>query len=99
MRKLDGDFFAGRWAKATDRQRDLLAVIAGLDNSSSEFTVQDIVDRSKNLSTIRTFSNSHVSQLLVSLNDAGLVYKNRWGKYSLAVPLLDQFILRQMASN
>ena len=99
MRKLDGDFFAGRWARATDRQRDLLAVIAGLDNSSSEFTVQDIVEWSKNLSTIRTFSNSHVSQLLVNLNDAGLVYKNRWGKYSLAVPLLDQFILRQTASN
>ena len=99
MRKLDGDFFAGRWARATDRQRDLLAVIAGLDNSSSEFTVQDIVEGSKNLSTIRTFGNSHVSQLLVNLNDAGLVYKNRWGKYSLAVPLLDQFILRQTASN
>ncbi len=35
--------------------------------------------------------------MLVSLAEAGLVYKNRWGRYSLAVPLLDDFILRQIA--
>ena len=28
VRKLDSDFFAGRWARATDRQRELLMVIA-----------------------------------------------------------------------
>ena len=93
MRKLDADFFAGRWARATDRQRDLLGVIALLDTAANEFTVQEIVDQSRVLP--RRFSSSHVSQMLVSLGDAGLVYKNRWGKYSLAVPLLDQFILRQ----
>lgn len=99
MRKLDGDFFGSRWARATDRQRELLGVIATLDNSSSEFTVQEIVEGSKKMLNIRSFSNSHVSQLLVTLADAGLVYKNRWGKYSLAVPLLDQFIIRQMGDN
>ncbi len=31
LRKLDTDFFAGRWAKVTDRQRRLLEVIAQLD--------------------------------------------------------------------
>ena len=30
--------------------------------------------------------------------NAGLVYKNRHGKYSFAVPLLGRFILRQQAS-
>jgi len=29
LRKLDTDFFAGRWAKATDRQRDLMATHSG----------------------------------------------------------------------
>jgi hypothetical protein len=29
------------------------------------------------------------------LADAGLVYKNRYGKYSLAVPLLAAFVRRQ----
>lgn len=93
FRKLDDDFFAGRWARATDRQRDLLVVIAHLDNSSEEFTVQEIVNASRNYE--RPFTSSHVNRLLISLGEAGLVYKNRWGKYSLAVPLLDDFILRQ----
>jgi DNA-binding IclR family transcriptional regulator len=36
-----------------------------------------------------------VSQMLSTLAEAGLVYKNRHGKYSLAVPLLSEFIQRQ----
>ncbi|MEX0751283.1 MAG: ATP-binding protein [Dehalococcoidia bacterium] len=96
MRKLDADFFSGRWARVTDRQRDLMWVIAQLENAESEFSVQDIVRQSAMLP--KPFSGSHVSQMLIALADAGLVYKNRWGKYSLAVPLLDQFIKRQMAS-
>jgi len=98
IRKLDADFFAGRWSRATDRQRDLLGIIALLENASSEFTVQEVVEKSKEASSGRPFSPSHVNQMLASLGEAGLVYKNRWGKYSLAVPLLDQFILRQVAS-
>ncbi len=92
-RKLDADFFAGRWSRATDRQRDLLTIIAHLDNSSGEFTVQDVVEASKR--SARPFSPSHVGQMLATLSASGLVYKNRWGRYSLAVPLLDEFILRQ----
>ena len=38
---------------------------------------------------------SHVSQMLAALSEAGLVYKNRHGKYSFAVPLLGRFIRRQ----
>lgn len=94
-RKLDSDFFAGRWARATDRQRELLGVIARLDSADEEFTVQEIVERSK-LELPKPFSSSHVNQMLVSLTEAGLVYKNRHGKYSFAVPLLGQFILRQL---
>jgi hypothetical protein len=32
--------------------------------------------------------------LLAKLSDAGLVYKNRHGKYAFAVPLLGDYILR-----
>ena len=94
-RKLDTDFFAGRWAKATDRQRELLSVIARLENCEDEFTVQEIVERSKDLLE-KPFSNSHANQMLVTLGEQGLVFKNRHGKYSFAVPLLSRFILRQM---
>ena len=92
-RKLDRNFFAGRWGRATDRQRELLAVIASLKDSDREFTVQEIVEQAKSRGD--SFSNSHVSQMLVTLSNAGLIYKNRYGKYSFAVPLLGQFILRQ----
>lgn len=98
LRKLDSDFFAGRWSKATDRQRHLLTIIASilLDSGSQEFTVQEIVERSKEIEGSKPFSSSHVNQMLVSLAHAGLVYKDRHGKYLFAVPLLDQFILRQV---
>jgi len=93
--KLDSDFFAGRWARATDRQRELLSVIATLPDANAEFTVQEIVESQENQSAKRSFSSSHINQMLVSLAEAGLIYKNRYGKYSFAVPLLGDFIGRQ----
>lgn len=94
MRKLDTDFFAGRWARATDRQRELLRVVAELEHCETEFTVQEIVQHSKEVLE-KPFSSSHVNQMLSSLSANGLVYKNRHGKYSFAVPLLGEFIIRQ----
>jgi hypothetical protein len=97
VRKLDTDFFAGRWSRASDRQRDLLIVIANLRNSEREFTVQEVVEASRERLEL-PFSPSHVNQMLSKLSQAGLVYKNRHGKYSFAVPLLGRFILRQQTS-
>jgi len=94
MRKLDTDFFSGRWARATDRQRELLSVISQLENADGEFTVQEIVELSVQ-KLEKSFSASHVNQMLSSLSDAGLIYKNRHGKYSYAVPLMSGFIKRQ----
>lgn len=94
LQKLDSDFFAGRWNRVTDRQRQLLSVVADLPNCDEEFTVQEIVERSRQVLE-KPFSASHVNQILGKLADNGLVYKNRHGKYSFAVPLLGQFIRRQ----
>lgn len=94
IRKLDADFFAGRWSRATDRQRDLLSVVARLANCDEEFTVQEIVELSREILK-KPFSASHVNQMLAALSNAGLIYKNRHGKYSFAVPLFGQFIVRQ----
>ena len=92
--KLDTDFFAGRWARATDRQRELLFAISQLENCDDEFTVQEVVEASKR-TLAKPFSSSHVNQMLVALASQGLVYKNRHGKYSFAVPLLGRFVRRQ----
>ena len=94
VRKLDSDFFAGRWSRVTDRQRDLLSVVAQLPNCDDEFTVQEVVAMSKEVLQ-KPFSPSHVNQMFSALGDNGLVYKNRHGRYSFAVPLLGGFIRRQ----
>lgn len=94
VNKLDSDFFAGRWNRVTDRQRELLAVVAELPNCDEEFTPTEVVEKAKALLD-KPFGASHVNQMLSKLADGGLVYKNRHGKYSFAVPLLGQFIKRQ----
>ena len=90
IQKLDNDFFACRWAIATDRQRDLLYVIANLPKADEEFTVQEVVEKSQILK--KPFGSSRVNQILSDLTKKGLVYKNRYGRYSFAVPLLGKFI-------
>jgi hypothetical protein len=93
--KLDADFFAGRWAKATDRQREILWVISKLEGCDDEFTVQEVVEASRKMLR-KPFGSSHANQMLAALTAAGLVYKNRYGKYSFAVPLFGQFVSRTM---
>jgi len=93
-RKLDTDFFSGRWAKASDRQRELLKVVANLPNCDTEFTIQATSELSRQMLD-KPFSKSQISNMFVRLGEAGLVYKNRHGKYSFAVPMLGEFILRQ----
>jgi hypothetical protein len=95
MRKLDADFFAGRWGRVTDRQRQLMAIVAILPNQDGEFTVQDIIESDPNLTQDKPFSGSHANQMLSTLIENGLIYKNRHGKYLFAVPLLGDFIRRQ----
>lgn len=96
LAKLDTDFFAGRWGRVTDRQRELLRVISTLDNCDEEFAVQEILVRARKL-LAKPFSPSQVSQMLSTLSDAGLVFKNRRGKYSFAVPMMGWFIKRYYA--
>jgi len=95
IRKLDNDFFAGRWARVTDRQQELLFVIANLETANDEFTVQEIMAKSNEILK-KPFGRSHINQMLSSLIDSGLVYKDRHGKYLFAVPLMASFIKRNL---
>jgi hypothetical protein len=102
VRKLDADFFSGRWGRVTDRQRELLLCIASLKNQADEFSINEIVAASvtvaKKENTIKSFKAGDVAQMLPKLVDCGLVYKNRHGKYSFAVPQFGAYILRQFAA-
>lgn len=95
VKKLDNDFYAPRWANTTDRQRDLLTVIAHLPTAGEEFSVKEISEASANFPDVKPLSPSQANQMLATLADSGFVYKNRHGKYSLAVPMLEQYIKRQ----
>lgn len=95
IQKLDNDFFAGRWAKATDREKELLTIIAQAD--LSEFGLQQVVKLSQE-AEIKPFSKSQVSQMFTRLIENGLVYKNRRGSYAFAVPLLESYIIRTASS-
>ena len=92
--KLDQDFFSARWDRATDRQQEFMKVIATLDTANAEFTIQEIVSASRKVLK-KAFSPSHATQILSALLEKGLVYRNRHGKYSFAVPLMGDFISRQ----
>ncbi|MFZ1964579.1 MAG: hypothetical protein WAU78_14135 [Roseiarcus sp.] len=92
VRKLDNDFFAHRWYKVTERYHELLHVIAQLDNSNDVFTIQDILRQSVRIN--ETFGRSRVNQMLVTLMEHGIVYKDRHGKYMFAVPLFADFVRR-----
>lgn len=96
IRKLDADFFAGRWEILSDRQRDLLYCVARIAGGDGEFTIPEIVASSLNLAQrIKPFSRNDVSQILPRLIEKGLVYKNRYGRYCFAVPLFAKFIRRR----
>ena len=97
-RKLDSDFFAGRWARVTERQRQLLELIAQVDSCERGFTAAQIAEKSKS-SQRKPFGQSHISQMLLSLCESGVIHRSRQGVYAFAVPLLSRFILRQMAAS
>jgi hypothetical protein len=99
VQQLDTNFFAGRWETLTDRQRDLLYCIAQCPHADEEFTIAEIVEacKGKACQKIKRFSSNDVSQVLPRLIEKGLVYKNRYGKYSFAVPLFSRFINRTVA--
>jgi hypothetical protein len=93
VRKLDVDFYAARWSRVTDRQRELLVVIAKLPTANQEFTAKEISQKSNEILE-KPFAPAYVVNSLNKLTSQGLIFKNRRGKYSFAVPLLADYINR-----
>jgi hypothetical protein len=69
--------------------------LAGHATDLDEMTrLQEVVAASKHYLP-KPLISSHISQMLSTLSEAGLVYKSRHGKHSSGVPLLAAFIERQ----
>jgi hypothetical protein len=94
IQKLDQNFFSKRWDLVSDPQRAFLKVVAQLPNCEGEFTAQEVIRLSGDILD-KKFSSSSVAQYLNRLSDKGLIYRNRYGKYQFAVPMLSEFIKRQ----
>ncbi len=94
LQKLDQNFFSKRWDLVSDPQRIFLKVVAQLPNCEAEFTAQEIIRVSKD-TLDKKYSSSSVAQYLNRLEDKGLIYRNRFGRYQFAVPMLSGFIRRQ----
>jgi DNA-binding transcriptional ArsR family regulator len=95
LRKLDQHFYFNQWSAASDQQRIFLTIVAQLPSCEDKFSAQEIVRTSRDYLD-KPYSSSSVNQYLARLTDAGLIYKNRRGKYQFAVPLMSRFINRQI---
>ena len=91
MEKLDNNFFYGRWAKTTEREKELMIIIA--QAKLAEFTPTQVVRLSEQ-SQFKKFSIAQLTSYLKGLIDEGLIYKDKRGSYSFAVPLLGGYIMR-----
>ena len=96
-RKLHANFFSGRWSKTTDRQRDLLQIIAQLELQENEFTIKQIQQASQHHP--KPYSSGHISQILTKLAEQGWLFRNRHGRYTFGLPLLQSFIKQQAADD
>lgn len=97
--KLDENFFSGRWNNITDRQRDLLYVVANLESCDGEFTIQETSQKSEEMfGKGKRISNSQINQMFNRLAESGLIYKTRFGKYTFGIPLLANYIKRQISN-
>jgi len=95
LQKLDQNFFSRRWDLISDPQRIFLKIVAQLPRCEKEFAAQDIIRISKEILD-KKYSSSSVAQYLNRLSDKGLIYRNRFGRYQFAVPMLSGYIKRQI---
>ena len=67
--------------------------VAGHVVRDGEFTIQDLVEKSAEVLD-KPISGSHANQMLNTLAEQGMTFKNRRGRYAFALPLLADFIRR-----
>ncbi len=71
----------------------MLQIIAQLEHHEEEFSIQQIAQASQGLG--KPFSTSNINQMLARLAEQGWLFKNRHGRYTFGLPLLQEFIQQQ----
>ncbi len=94
--RLDAGLFSSRWNKTTEKQREVLKLIAHRDDAfSADFSAHEISELGADIAGI---SNAQVSQALQALCERGLIYRTRHGRYAFTVPMSEVMIRRRMRS-
>lgn len=92
--RLDSGLFAARWGRTSDRQRELLGLIArrppGL---GEEFSAADIAAMAEEQDET---VNGNCQQLLSALCERGLLYRTRRGYYAFTIPYSEEMINRRL---
>lgn len=96
--RLDAGLFSARWNKTTDKQREILRLLANRGPGCDfDFSAQEIADLSR--ATASEITNVQATQLLGALNERGLVYRTRHGYYAFTVPMSEAMIRRRLRSS
>jgi type II secretory pathway predicted ATPase ExeA len=93
--KLDVDFYSGRWMCVTEKQKELLSIIADIPTIESGFSHKDIAAQLAKNPDNQPIKQAYVVNMLLKLTEAGIVYKASRGKYMFAIPMFADFVKRQ----
>ena len=94
LRELDNSFFAGRFARASDSERNILIAMSRISGVS---TTAKIHQEIKNTKLKMTYDSLRMS--LKRLEEKNLIYKKGRGIYDFTLPLFGKFILRWTERN
>lgn len=84
LRELDSSFFVGRYEQASENEREVLLAMAKIGETARVSQIRE----KTNLST------NTLNQILLNLIEKGLIYRIRRGVYTFALPLFNEFLLR-----
>jgi len=90
LEELDRSFFEDRFEQASDAEQDALFAIARLGEENVK--TSDISRKCKQ-------DYQTLMSILNRLIDKNLIYKARKGRYSFALPLFRDFLLRKLSKS
>lgn len=94
VERLDAGLFSARWNRTTDKQRELLGLIASRPlQSSNDFSARELEQLRGNDADATALN---FNQMLLGLCERGLLYRTRHGRYAFTVPMSEAMILRRL---
>jgi hypothetical protein len=92
--RLDAGLFSARWNRTTDKQRELLGLIASRSpNANGEFSAREL--EQLRLET-GDGGEANITQMLGVLCERGMLFRTRHGHYAFTVPMSEAMIARRL---